>query len=335
MTRRMIPWRAMKLLLKIVVVLVGLVVLIAGAAVVWSTIASSRARSRTIETHRVDVPIPYPAADDDPAVAGLDAQARRELERTRAVERGRHLVEARYVCVECHGRDFSGGTMIDAFPIGRLLGPNLTTGRGGRTAAYTPSDWDRIVRHGVLPDGRPAYMPSEDFQAMSDQELSDVVAYVQSFPPVDNEVPASSLGPLGKVLLATGQLYFSADRITHQATHPVHPPPAEATADFGRHLAMVCTGCHKPDLSGGPITGGDPSWPPARNLTPHPDALGPWTYDQFVRALREAVRPDGTAIREPMALIKPYAQKMTDVELQALWAFLRSLPAIEPGRALR
>ena len=71
---------------------------------------------------------------------------------TRAIERGRHLVMSRYVCVECHGQNFGGGTMIDAFPIGTLLGPNITTGRGGRTANYKATDWDHIVRHGILPD---------------------------------------------------------------------------------------------------------------------------------------------------------------------------------------
>ena len=92
--------------------------------------------------------------------------------------------------------------MVDAFPIGTLLGPNITTGRGSRAANYRAADWDRIVRHGILSDGRPAAMPSEEFQLMSDQELSDIVTYIRSVPPVDNEVPRISLGPLGKVLVA-------------------------------------------------------------------------------------------------------------------------------------
>ena len=98
------------------------------------------------------------------------------------MERGRHLVTARYGCAECHGANFGGGVMVDAFPLGSLLGPNITTGQGSRTLQYSPADWDRIVRHGVLPDGRPAVMPSIDFVQMSDQELSDIIAYIRSFP---------------------------------------------------------------------------------------------------------------------------------------------------------
>ncbi|MFW5920660.1 MAG: hypothetical protein ACOCUS_02380 [Polyangiales bacterium] len=36
-------------------------------------------------------------------------------------------------------------------------------------------------------------------------------------------------------------------------------------------------------------------------------------------------RPDGSEIREPMTLVAPYADQMTDVELRALWAYLQSV----------
>ena len=46
---------------------------------------------------------------------------------------------------------------------------------------------------------------------MSDQGLSDIVFYIQSQPAVDHVVPAPTLGPLGKVLLATGKFRLSAE----------------------------------------------------------------------------------------------------------------------------
>lgn len=163
---------------------------------------------------------------------------------------------------------------------------------------------------------------------MSDQELSDIVAYIQTVPPVDNEVPRPSYGPLGRFLVATGQLPLSADRIAaHNSPHAVAPPDAGATPEFGRHLSGICMGCHREDLAGGPIVGGDPAWPPARNLTPHAEGLGNWTYEQFVAAMRDGKRPDGTALLPPMTLVAPYAKRMTDTELQAIWAYLRSVPA--------
>ena len=67
--------------------------------------------------------------------------------------------------------------MVDAFPLGTLLGPTITSGAGSVTPDYTPADWDRIVRHGVRQDGTASTMPAQDFQRMSDRELSDIVAY--------------------------------------------------------------------------------------------------------------------------------------------------------------
>jgi mono/diheme cytochrome c family protein len=344
----------MKKLFKILVVVLGVLVLAAVGAYVWASMASQQALSQTIDTHRVEFPVPFPTQEptgpEPPASAGgsaagapqpaADARAGAsdasaaggQQDLAGAIERGRHLVQSRYVCIECHGSNFGGGTMIDAFPIGRILGPNLTTGQGSVTRDYTPTDWDRIVRHGVKYDGSPALMPSEDFQRMSDQELSDIVAYIRSMPPVDNEVPEPSLGPLGKFLIATGQLHLSANLIpSHHSPHRAYPPPAEPTVEFGEHLAGVCMGCHKIDFSGGPIVGGDPAWVPASNLTPHPDALGGWSYEQFARALREGVRPDGTPLRLPMTLVVPYAQRMSEVETRAIWMYFQSLPPVAPA----
>jgi cytochrome c553 len=325
----------MKTFLKLVGGLLLCLILIAGAFYLWASYVTSREAGRTFTVHTVDFPIPFPLGDEEIAAlaAGRDSVPVAEIEQValeRAIERGRHLVSSRYACTECHGANFGGGTMIDAFPIGTLLGPNITTGSGSRTVNYTATDWDRIVRHGVRPDGTGATMPSEDFQLMSDQELSDIVAYIRSHPPVDAEVPAPTFGPLGKILVATGQLHFSADVIpSHDSPHALVPPPAEPTPEFGRHIAGVCTGCHGADLAGGPIPGGDPSWVPARNLTPHETGLGSWEYEDFVRALREGVRPDGSAVQMPMSLMAPYANQMTEVELQALWTYLQSVPPVE------
>jgi mono/diheme cytochrome c family protein len=316
----------MKKVLKVLGVLVLLVLLAGGGAFVWAGTSSARSLDRTITTHAVDFPIPFPLDSTEIAALGLDPEEAEALALERAVERGEHLIRSRYACVECHGQNLAGGTMIDAPVLFRLFGPNLTGGPGSRIAQFTTADWDRIVRHGVFPDGKPAAMPSGDFKLMSDQELSDVIAYIRSLPPVDNQVPARELGPMGKVLMATGQIKLSADEIeSHDAPHATLPPAADTTIEFGAHLAGVCTGCHSPSLAGGKIAGGDPSWPAAANLTPA--GIGDWTYEQFVTALREARRPDGTTLLPPMDGMVPFAQRMTDVELQALWMYLRSLPA--------
>lgn len=323
----------MKKVLKIFVSLVVVLVVLGASGLLWARGKAAETLGRTIPVHAVDFPIPFPLDSAEVADEGLTPEEADALAMERAVERGRHLVESRYVCVECHGRNFGGGVMVDDPMLGRLLGPNITSGPGGKTAAYTPADWDRIVRHGVKPDGKPAAMPSEDFKSMSDEELSDIISFIRSKPPVDATVPPVSLGPLGTVLVATGQLPLSADIIRkHDQPHVAVPPTAEATVEFGRHLAGVCSGCHQESLVGGKVPAGDPSWPLAANLTPSGDGLAAWDFDDFAMVMRTGTRPDGTDLQYPMSMVVGYTQGMTDTELQALWAYLQSIPALPDAK---
>lgn len=316
--------------------LFGLLLLAAVSTYVWASTASGRILSTRYEAHTVDFPIPFPLEASELAELGLEGAAADRAATERAIERGRHLVNVRYMCTECHGANLGGGVMVDAFPLGVFLGANITRGPGSRTLEYSAAHWDRTVRHGILPDGRPTIMPSEDYRLMSDQELSDIIAYVRSVPAVDKTVPAPEFGPLGKVLLATGKMRLSAMAAeSHQAAHRRLPPPQEKTLEFGAHLAGTCTGCHRADFSGGPIMGGDPSWPPARNLTPHTAALGGWKYEDFVAAMREGRRPDGTSLQAPMVLLTSYARQMKDAEIQAIWAYLQSLPPVDAQASRR
>lgn len=296
----------------------------------WASWKTTRIYGQPADVHEVEFPIPFPAGDGPVARSGPAPKATDSAAAARAVERGRHLIETRYPCADCHGKDFSGGVMIDVPLIGRVFGPNLTAGRGSATDGYTAGDWDRIVRHGVGPDGTPTAMPSESFRDMSDQELSDIVTYLRSVPAIDNEVPPVSIGPVGKLLIATGKITPAYYRIAvHDQPHSNLPPAEEPSIDFGRHLAATCVGCHREDLAGGPIAGGDPNWVSAANLTPHTDGLGDWTAAQFAVAMREGVRPDGTPLLTPMAELVAYTAGMSDVEIEALWVYLRSLPPIQ------
>jgi len=328
--------------------LLGLLVVAGAGTYLWASSTASAKLAATHDVHRADFPIPFPLTDSELAelraeraaagprlargadpLAGVDLNA---LATERAVSRGKHMLESFYTCVECHGADFGGGVMVDdPNTIGRLLGPNLTLGTGSRTLNYSAADWDRMVRHGVKPDGSGTPMPSRDFFAMSDRELSDVVSYIRSLPPVNKEVPPVRLGPVGKMLVATDQIVLSADLhpTNHVIEHATLPPTVVADATFGKHLAQTCTGCHGADLAGGPIKGGLPEWPPAANLTQA--GLAGWTYDDFARALREGKSKNGVALREPMANMPKFARNMSETEMRALWAYIKELPARSAG----
>ena len=110
----------------------------------------------------------------------------------------------------------------------------------------------------------------------------------------------------------------------HHLGAGVEAPAREATATFGRYLATTCAGCHGADLSGGdPI---EPGGPIPANLTPNPtDGLGAWSFEDFDRALRTGIRPDGRELGPTMPWVS-FAH-FDDLEVEAIWAYLTSLPA--------
>jgi mono/diheme cytochrome c family protein len=242
-----------------------------------------------------------------------------------SVARGRHLASAIGKCVECHGEKLEGTVMIDDAALGRVSAPNLTRGTGGVGRILTDADFTRAIRHGVGPNGRPLMiMPSQDFIELTDSDLAAVIAYVKSVPQVDNVLPDSRIGPVGRALLVAGKLpMFPAEQIDHSRAS-VTPIAEGPTAGYGGYLVRVgCAGCHGATLAGGPVPAGDPSWPPAANLT----VAGPtksWSETDFRTLLRTGYRPDSTPVNQAM----PWrtAGRMTDDEIRAVWLYLRSIP---------
>jgi cytochrome c553 len=248
-----------------------------------------------------------------------------------SIERGRHLFGAVAKCVDCHGEDLGGNTIIDQPLIGTIAGPNLTRGKGGLGGGLTDDDFVRAIRHGVAPDGHPlAAMPSENWQ-ISDEDLGAIIAYIKSAPAVDKPSRQNSYGPLIRFLLMVGQVQLAAEEIDHAAKHPPTPPPGP-TAEYGKHLAVIggCAGCHGPGLTGGAIPGAPGDWPHSQNLTPDTvTGIGTWSEDDFLRALRGGKRPDRSELRSPMPW--KVIAKMSDMELHAIWLYLRTLKPAPGG----
>jgi mono/diheme cytochrome c family protein len=306
----------MKKLLKI---LGWLVVGIAGIAILAYGVAWWMAGSRYDKqwlAHDATFPIPFPF--DEAETVAL----------ARAIANGRHLVESRVGCTGCHGKDFGGGVIIDAPILGRWVAPNLTTGKGSVTLDYTAADWDHAVRHGLRRGGRSSSMPSIEFANLSDHELSDVVAYIRSLPPVERDLGRVKFGPVFTFVMAFDSSALVAFNIDHQKAHAVEPPDSAPTAEYGEHIVQVCRGCHGANLSGGKIQG-DPNMPIVANLTPHGSGLKDWTEANFIRAMREGKRKDGRELSGYMPW-RAYGQ-MSDAELKAIWAYLQTVPAVEKG----
>jgi cytochrome c553 len=240
-----------------------------------------------------------------------------------SIARGRHLATAVGKCVDCHDQGLKGKIFIDDPMMGLLVTSNLTTGKGGVASNYTDAQLARAIRHGVKPDGTPTlFMPAQEFNRFTDEDVAALVAYIRSLPPVDNELPRTKLKMLPRILYVTKKLDLVPAELIDHARKPA-PIVAGVTREYGEYLAETggCFGCHGRGLSGGPIPGAPPSFPKATNITP--TGIGKWTEAQFIQAMRSGTRPDGRTIDRFMPW--EYVGQLTDDELRALWLFLSSV----------
>ena len=239
---------------------------------------------------------------------------------------GQRLVTMRG-CSDCHTPDFGGQTFIDDPMIGVIATANLTGGQGSATAGYTVADWEQAIRHGVNPDGRGLLiMPSYEYAGLSDEQVAQMIAYLQTLPPVDRVPAEPALKPLARALFLAGQLpLLPAEMIDHSVAHAATVPVA-ASAEYGAYLSTTCTGCHQPNLAGGVVPGSAPGALPSANLTPAGN-LAHWSLDDFKNTLRSGTTPEGKEL-DPAVMPWPIAAQMTDVELEALWLYFQSLPPV-------
>ena len=245
-----------------------------------------------------------------------------------AVERGRYLFSTRG-CVDCHGADGAGRAFIDDGSI-RVKGANISPGPGNVVAKYTPADWERTLRHGVKPDGRPVMvMPSEDYNRLTDADLGALVAYIKQLPPVAGGEAELVLPMPYRALYGLGKIPDAATIIDH-AHKPVAPVVEGISVEHGAYVSAMCIGCHGDGLSGGKIPTGPPDWPAAPNLTPGEGSVMPRypTAQAMMAMLRQGKRPDGTAIT-----VMPFDsfKHITDTDVAALHLYLKSLPPRPAG----
>ncbi len=250
-----------------------------------------------------------------------------------AIAYGEHIANIRG-CIACHGDDLSGQIEFEDPLVGVIANANLTGGAGSEVIDYTIADWDRSIRHGIGPDGKPLLiMPSNQHHVMSDEDLGALLAFVQSLPPVDNALPELELALIPRLMYLAGPMDFlvPAELIDHEKPRPPAPERG-VTAEYGAYLAGLCTLCHGPGFSGGYIPGvpPEPDEPPPLNLTPGGELVG-WTFEDFLKAMRTGVTPGGRQLDDYWMPYQTLFGDMTDEEWEAIWLYLQTLPLKEFG----
>lgn len=237
------------------------------------------------------------------------------------------------LCAECHSTggkppldgakdNFLAGPDGPPFPMGVVQPPNLTP--SGPLKDWTDGEIIRAIREGVHKSGRPLIiMPSEIFHNMSDADVTALVAYLRSQPAVDHPTPDTNLSVIAAILIGTGAPFQ-----TNQPpiTQPIIAPAPGVNAEYGKYLVstMGCQACHGQDLAGGtPSDNGPPAGPNLTVLIPT------WTEAQFLTTIKTGTDPKGKALDAEQMPWKAFSAGLTDDELKAIFANLKTLKPID------
>lgn len=229
-----------------------------------------------------------------------------------------------YGCTECHTPDLGGQVLIDGMPFARLPASNITS--GSPAGAFSDEEFEQAVRHGIGRDGRKLFvMPSQEYTYLSDQDVADILAWIRTMPAVERELPPRAFGPIGRTMAALGKIPFAPDLIAADpnAQHLVRPP-ADDQLQVGYYYTRLCTGCHGPELAGAPAH--EPGKPPGANLTPGGN-LKNWSLDDFRAVFATGRTPEGKQL-DPMIMPWQAIGKANPDEIEAVWAYLQTLPAL-------
>lgn len=228
---------------------------------------------------------------------------------------------AAVLCTDCHGMDFSGEALIDDPAIGFIAAPNLTSGPGGVGSSFSDADWIQVLRHGIDPrEGRALIaMPSMNYFYLSDADLGELIAYLETIPPRENNMSGPRISFMGKVLLAAGAFgkdILPAESISHNGSRPAAVAPGP-DVEYGGYLVRVtgCRDCHGENLTGGKSP--EPGAPHAPDITSS-GALGTWSKETFINSVRTL-----NSMEMPWLMLKP----LEDSELEAIYLYLQSQPA--------
>lgn len=276
-----------------------------------------------------------------------------DIERTpERLARGQYLAEHVSGCTDCHSRrDWSkfmapvisetrgaGGEVFNedmGFP-GEVYSPNITP---AALASWTDGEIVRAIVSGVSRDGTPLFpiMPYHNYARMSKEDIYSIVAYIRTLTPIENDIPARKLNfPLNLIVRT----------MPKQAQFGVQPYESDPIA-YGKYMitAAGCADCHTPMEKGRPIAGMEYAGGfsmgmlsggvvNSANLTPHETGLKNWTREGFIQRFKALNHPDAMNLPIPEGELNTpmpwtYYASMSDVDLGAIYDYLRSIPPIE------
>lgn len=258
------------------------------------------------------------------------------------LERGGYLVNAVMACDGCHtprgpaGLDmtkrFSGGSQVWDEPEFLVRGSNISQDRETGIGGWSVNDVKRLLTDGMRPNGVPVahQMPYPFYKILTPRDLEAVAVYTLSVPAVRNQVTAPVYRkPAHAELIPNAEKPFSEEMLKDPVKRGfylgtiAHCMECHSRRPDGRHDHAKWNG------KGGYVFKSPKGSVTTKNITSHKTAgVGAWTDAELKRALTAGVDRTGRPFAQQMQR-QFYFAKMTDQDLDAIVAWVRTIPAAE------
>lgn len=278
---------------------------------------------------------------DTPTYASVEIPDIQVKMDSQSIALGQKLVESN--CAGCHKS--KAGTFEgiyfddpDAAAFGDIYSSNITQHPEHGIGAYSDGELYRLLRTGVKRNNDLMLPMMPLWVNCSDEDIHAIIAYLKS----DHKaVQASETDhpDYEPTFLAKALMKFMFKPTPYQSSYPERPKPTDMVA-LGEYLVegdYLCYFCHSgniaeanllapkesPNYLGGGTVFNMPNGSEilATNLRMDGASnISNWSYEEFHKALKYGITPDGKAWREPM---KPYTM-LDSVETQAIYAYLKT-----------
>ncbi len=260
-----------------------------------------------------------------------------------SIDRGEYLARAGD-CVACHtvpgGKAFAGGLKMGT-TLGAIYSTYITPDTDTGIGKYSFADFDRAVRHGIAKDGHHLYpaMPYPSYAKITDSDLQALYDFfMKEVPPVKQADKPSEITGIKswRWPLAMWNWLF--------VDKGVYVPKQGHDAAWNRGAYLVeglghCGACHSPrgwawqekaldDSSSRYLEGAElDAWYAPDLRGDARTGLGSWSQADIVAFLKSGHSAKGTAFGSMLDVVNNSTPYLSDADLNAMAAYLKSLPA--------
>ena len=246
-------------------------------------------------------------------------------------------------CASCHAADNAegddklklGGGHVLASDFGDFVVPNISPDPQHGIGQWSKDDFANAMMRGVSPDGENLYpsFPYTSYARMSDGDLADLWAFMQTLPAVDNDPGPHKLGFPFNIRRGVGlwKLLYADE------TWVVKVDETDDRLVRGRYLVEAlghCGECHTPRdfaggvkrdlwLAGAPNPDGKGRIP---NITPG-GTIADWSEADIAYYLESGFTPDFDSVGGSMVDVQENMAKLPASDREAIAAYLKAIPA--------